>query len=101
MPDEYVLLNNYPNPFNPSTRIRFGIPEASLVTFTIFDGMGNEVIRNTNRYEYGGYYELLWNGKNSNGNSVSSGVYFYRIEAKSVTNQNIGFSKTAKMLLLK
>lgn len=101
IPDEYVLLNNYPNPFNPSTRIRFGIPEASLVTFTIFDGMGNEVIRNTNRYEYGGYYELMWNGKNSNGNSVSSGVYFYRIEAKSVTNQNVGFSKTAKMLLLK
>ncbi len=101
IPTTFELLANYPNPFNPSTNIKFGIPEASVVSITIYDQLGNLITKLNGNYSNGGYYNITWNGLNNNGNIVSSGIYYYRIEAKSISeNKNI-FIKSSKMVLLK
>jgi hypothetical protein len=90
-----VLLNrNYPNPFNPSTTIEFGIPIAEKVSIKIYNIRG-QVVKELVNHDYGpGKYNVVWEGKNDSGTSVSSGVYFYRLEAGSKCI-------THKMLLLK
>ncbi|MCL4540514.1 MAG: T9SS type A sorting domain-containing protein [Bacteroidetes bacterium] len=80
-PKDYKLYNNFPNPFNPSTKIAFELPKASRVTLTIYDVLGREVAEIADRNYPAGYSELTWNGMNRKGEEVSSGVYFYRITA--------------------
>ncbi len=94
LPQEYVLHQNYPNPFNPTTEIRFSLPSAGDVTLQVYNLLGQQV-----RSLAGGFYEagshtLSWDGTNQAGQSVSSGVYFYRLQAGS-------FEETKKMMLLK
>ena len=88
-PTKYLIFQNYPNPFNPSTNINYSIPKTSLVTIKIYDILGIEVASLVNEEKAPGRYSV-----NFNGNKLSSGVYFYRMQAGS-------FVETKKLLLLK
>ena len=94
IPTAYSLEQNYPNPFNPVTRIRYSIPELAYLKLSIYDINGILVKTLQDGNQSAGKYETVWDGKNSSGNKVGSGVYFYRIQANS-------FIQTRKMILLK
>ena len=85
-PKEYKLYNNYPNPFNPSTKIAFELPGASHVKLVIYDVVGREVAQIADGEYPSGYSEVMWNGINGNGEHVSSGIYFYRISTGNWNN---------------
>lgn len=89
IPLEYELKDNFPNPFNPETSIVFALPTASPVKLKIYDILGQEVYSFENKKMEAGYHNFVFNGE-----SLSSGIYFYRIEAGN-------FVSTKKMLLLK
>ncbi len=98
VPLSYRLEQNYPNPFNPSTTIRFGIPEdaaGKTVALKIYDVLGREVATLINGSLKAGYHQVVWNGKNSQGQTVSSGIYFYRLQSGNATRQ------VKKMILLR
>ncbi len=90
---KFELYNNYPNPFNPSTTIRFSIAEDSNVKIVIFDQVGQEVKVLVDDHFSAGTYQETWDAQ-ENGNLLSSGIYFYLIKAGN-------FLQTKKMLLLK
>ena len=95
MPDDYVLEQNFPNPFNPTTSIRFSLPIRDRVSVRIFDMLGREVRTLVDHQEYpAGPSQVVWDGKANGGQSVSSGTYFY-----SLIHGN--FKKTMKMSLVK
>lgn len=89
IPTEYKLFANYPNPFNPSTRIRYWIPKESFVTIKVFDILGAEIVTLVNKTKSPGNYELNFDASNLN-----SGVYLYRIQAGN-------FIESRKMLFIK
>jgi len=76
---EYHLAQNFPNPFNPSTKISFSIPQADQVRIVIYNILGNKIDEIINEFVPGGVHEVEWTGKNSEGEDVSSGVYFYSL----------------------
>ena len=89
IPYEFALFNNYPNPFNPITTIKFSIPETQQVTLKIYNLMGREVVTLIDQELHPGYHTTKWNA-----GSMASGVYFYRlISGKESLKQ--------KMILLK
>ncbi len=94
IPSEYRLEQNYPNPFNPSTIIEYYIPKAGNLKLEIYNSLGQLVNVLVEADQNKGKYQITWNGKDSQGNTLSSGVYFYRLK----TNE---YSYTNKMLLLK
>jgi hypothetical protein len=108
-PKEYKLYNNYPNPFNPSTKIAFELPKASRVKLIIYDIVGREVAQVADADYPAGYTELTWNGLNSHGTMVSSGVYFYRLVVSSAFDgvasgepiSSDNWSKVKKMMVVK
>jgi len=100
IPDQYALLGNYPNPFNPSTTISYALPYQSSVELIIYDLIGSKVKSFNVSSQSTGYQSLVWDGRNENGNPVTSGVYFYKISIKSLEN-NETFAKTAKLVMLK
>ncbi|MCD4651107.1 MAG: T9SS type A sorting domain-containing protein [Candidatus Cloacimonetes bacterium] len=87
-------MYSYPNPFNPSTHIRYDIPEASDVSLSIYNIKGQLVSTLVNDYHEAGNYLTEWKGTNTNGKSVATGVYFARLKAGSTV-------KTQKLMLLK
>ncbi len=89
IPNYYSLSQNYPNPFNPSTSIKFTMPKGDNVKLVIYDALGREVKTLVNEFRNAGVYNV-----NFDASSLSSGVYFYRIQAGD-------FSETKKMLLVK
>jgi hypothetical protein len=89
MPDEYFLGSNYPNPFNPQTTIRFGLPEAGFVTLDVYDMLGRRVATLVNSTMSAGYHTV-----NFGSTSLSSGIYFYRISAGE-------FHQVRKMMMMK
>lgn len=91
---EFSLLPNYPNPFNPSTVIGYQIANNSQVSLKIYNMLGQEVRTLVNTTQSAGQYKVQWDGKDNSGKAVSSGIYFYRLEAGS-------FVKTRKMMLMK
>ncbi len=93
-PKDYKLYDNFPNPFNPSTKIAFELPKESHVRLVVYDIVGREVARVADSNYPAGYTELIWNGITQNGIMASSGVYFFRLSADK-------WSKVKKMLLLK
>lgn len=95
LPTKYSLQQNYPNPFNPNTTIEFDIVHKTNVEVLIYNSIGQKIITLLNEDKNPGRYKTIWNGMDSNGNKVSSGVYYYSIKTKT------GFNKTNKMLLLK
>ncbi|KAA3598429.1 MAG: T9SS C-terminal target domain-containing protein [Calditrichaeota bacterium] len=94
IPTKFSLSQNYPNPFNPTTRIEFAIPQVSNVQLQIFNVKGRLVKELANSKMNVGFYNFDWNGTDSNGTKVSSGIYFYKLETE-------GFIQTKKMILLK
>jgi len=84
----------YPNPFNPATTIQYTIPERSEVKFKIYDILGNEVWKHSISEQTAGTYKLMWNGINSTGTQVSSGIYIINFSAGKL-------SKSFKMMLMK
>ena len=95
MPNEFILNQNFPNPFNPVTNIAFAIPQDGMVKLTVFDLMGREVRELVSSRLSGGNYSANWNATNTFGSKVSSGLYFYSL---TVDNKMIA---TQKMILMK
>lgn len=94
LPQSYGLSQNYPNPFNPTTEIAFALPKASQVELTVFNVLGQEVKTLVSGQMEAGSHTVVWDGTNAAGQSVASGIYFYRISADQ-------FSAIKKMLMLK
>lgn len=94
LPEDFSLHQNYPNPFNPETTIMYNISEQSLVSLTIYNILGSEVVSLVNEEQERGKYEVRWNGTDAEGNDVSSGIYFYTLTAA-------GKQLTLKMMLLR
>ena len=83
VPTQLTLDQNYPNPFNPTTTIQYGLPETQNVRITICSILGQEVAVLLNAVQPPGSYRVVWNGKNSRGTEMSSGMYFIRLQAGS------------------
>ncbi|MDB9884467.1 T9SS type A sorting domain-containing protein [Candidatus Marinimicrobia bacterium] len=94
IPTEFALHENYPNPFNPSTTLRFDLPEVSNITLTIFNMLGQKIRTYDMQSAAAGYHTLKWNATNDYGYPVGAGVYLYQLQSKD-------FVKTRKMVLLK
>ncbi len=77
IPTTVELQPNYPNPFNPETRIQFGIPEAQQVRLSIYDILGRKIKELINETLPAGTYDVTWNGTSDHGQKVSTGIYFY------------------------
>ena len=88
-PTNFKLYDNYPNPFNPSTSIRYSIPEGSFTSIKIYNSLGSEVATLVNETKSAGTYEVEFNASN-----LSSGIYYYTLQVGS-------FSETKKMILMK
>ena len=80
-PKPLTLYQNFPNPFNPQTNISFFLPAPQHVTLTIYDIRGSKVRILADETREAGNHKLTWNGKNDLGNTVGSGVYYYRLKA--------------------
>lgn len=93
-PSEFSLSQNYPNPFNPVTNIEFSLPRVAHVRLDIYNIVGQKVRTLVDEEMEPGRYVADWDGKDEKGNSVSSGIYFYRMDAGD-------FSDIKKMLLVK
>ena len=78
---EYQLYQNYPNPFNPETMIAYDILEAGHVTLQIFNTVGQEVRTLIDETQSPGAYQVRWDGRNTFGQTLPSGIYFYRLQA--------------------
>ncbi len=81
VPQDIVLRQNSPNPFNSSTVLEYGIPQKADVRFSIYDVMGREILNIVSGERDAGFYRVNWNGKDFQGNSVPSGIYFAKLEA--------------------
>jgi uncharacterized Ntn-hydrolase superfamily protein len=101
LPGKIVLFPNYPNPFNPSTTIRYQLPTAAKVVLTIYNLLGQEVNTLVRQRQPAGYYEIEWDGRDNPGNPAPSGVYIYRIRVFASPGEGPTFIQTRKMLLLK
>lgn len=101
LPNDFVLFGNYPNPFNPSTSIKYAVPVDAEVEITIYNSMGKEVYTFEKSVHSGGYHQVQWNGVNKSGYKVSSGVYLCKIQATSLESQSETFVDFAKLMLLK
>ncbi len=99
--EQYELLGNYPNPFNPSTKIRYAIPFTSKVNLEIYDVAGKIIKSFEISSQSTGNHEIIWNGTNINGNRVASGIYLYKLHIESLEGNGETFEKTAKLLLIK
>ncbi len=93
---DYNLYNNYPNPFNPETVIKFSLKEKSNVTLTVYNIAGQKVAELVSGEMAKGFHE-----KKFNGTKLSSGVYIFRLNAQSLEHENTNYTKTMKALLLK
>ena len=100
LPATYELMQNYPNPFNPATTIQFALPRASSVRLEVYNVLGQEVALLADEVRPAGYHTVVWNGRNRNGTSVSSGVYIFRLTAQDISGTS-SFSQLKKMILLK
>jgi len=94
VPSKYSLQQNFPNPFNPSTVIRYSVPEQGDIKLEVFDITGKLVRTLVNTFRLSGNYETVWNGRDDRGMNVPSGVYIYKLQAGK-------FSESKKMLLIK
>ena len=94
LPTAFNLYNNYPNPFNPTTQIRYDLPEDARVSITIYDLMGRSIKSLVHSNQTAGYHSVRWDATSDMGEGVSAGMYIYTIQAGE-------FRQTKKMVLLK
>jgi flagellar hook assembly protein FlgD len=92
--NQFILYSSYPNPFNPTTQVRYYLPNVSNVQISIYDLVGREIKTLINREQNSGFKTLQWNAMDNLGQPVSAGMYIYTIQAGE-------FRKTRKMVLLK
>ncbi len=95
IPEEYALEANYPNPFNPSTTIRYQLPAAGYVSLMVYDLTGKLIRTLVSAARPAGYHRAVWDGTDQRGATVATGVYFYRIAVDNA------FVQTRKMVLMK
>jgi len=100
VPDIYSLYTNSPNPFNPTTTVRYDLPEQSHVSMVIYDILGREVRTLFDNREDAGFKSVFWDGKDNSGNIASAGVYIYALRARSQESEKM-YHKTHKMVLLR
>ena len=93
-PKTFALFQNQPNPFNPTTEISYYLPKASQVKLTVYNVLGQSVRVLYDGYQEAGTQNVTWDGKSADGNELSSGIYFYRLQAGA-------FIQTKKMSLMK
>ncbi len=93
-PKTVQLFANYPNPFNPQTRIKYFLPKSMHVRLTIYNIKGQEIMTVVDDLREAGYNTIIWNGIDSQGRNVGSGVYFYKIKADN-------YIKVRKMVLVR
>ncbi len=96
LPTEFALKQNFPNPFNPSTKIPYDLKISSHVSVEVFNVLGQRVRTLINEEQQAGPQVVEWDGRDANGTTVSSGMYFYKINAGDGL-----FVETRKMVLLK
>ena len=94
LPHQFELSQNYPNPFNPVTNIKYNIPARSYVTIEVYNVIGQKIRTLVDENKSAGEYHTTWNGDDSYGQKVSTGVYFCRFQAGD-------YVETKKMILLK
>lgn len=94
LPVETKLYSAFPNPFNPSTNLRYSMREAGEVRIDIFNSKGQIVRSFTNRHQEAGYYQVSWDGRDMNGSVVSTGMYLYQMSTDN-------YSATKKMMMMK
>ena len=94
LPNRFLISNAYPNPFNPTTTLRYDLPDDAMVTISIYDLMGRSIRLLVNRRQTAGYRFIQWDATNNLGEPVSAGMYLYTIQAGE-------FMQTKKMVLLK
>src|SRR5690606_19368243 len=93
-PENFYLSSNYPNPFNPTTRINYAVPEAANVQLKVYDMLGSEVAELVNETKRAGYHIVDFDASN-----LSSGIYIYRVSA--VSGERILFNESILMILMK
>jgi hypothetical protein len=93
-PSAFALFQNYPNPFNPSTRIEYQLGQRGHVNLTVRNILGQKVRTLVNEWQGRGRRRVIWNGRDEQGEEVSSGVYYYRLKSGALT-------QIRKMLFLK
>ena len=94
IPDKIKVHQNFPNPFNPTTLIKYDLPDNNVVNIVIYDVMGHEIVSLINERKSAGYHSIVWNATNNAGQSLSAGIYIYAIQ--------IGdYRQMKKMILLK
>jgi hypothetical protein len=93
LPVAYTLEQNFPNPFNPETRIAYELPQSGYVRLVVYDVLGREVIALISGERPAGRHSVTWNGIDAQGQRASSGVYFYRLHAG-------GFTASKRMMLV-
>jgi len=94
LPDQFQLHANFPNPFNPTTSIKYDLPKDASVSLMIYDITGREIRHLVNETQNAGFKAIMWDGTNNYGQQVGTGMYLYQIKAGS-------FVQTRKMILMK
>lgn len=94
VPDETEVLQNYPNPFNPSTTIKLYLKQAEHVRIDVYNSLGKKVTTLINELLEARRHNILWDGTNSNGERVASGIYFYHVRSSS-------YNRVKRMILIK
>ncbi len=100
IPKEYLLGKNYPNPFNPSTSFNVEIPVESNISVKVYNLLGQQVADLASGIYEAGTYTFTWNGLSDTKEQLSSGIYFYKMEAKSLKDSR-SFTSVQKMILMK
>lgn len=98
LPSSFQLKQNFPNPFNPSTEIKYDLPTRAKVLLKVFNLLGQEVATLVDEDKLAGNYSATWDGRSESGAPVASGIYFYKLIAEADNN---AFVETKKMMLLK
>jgi hypothetical protein len=94
VPDQFELQQNFPNPFNPETRIAYSLPTGGYIRAAVYNMLGTEVRSLADGVQSAGYHQMVWDARANDGRSMPSGLYFCTIQAS-------GTSKTIKMLLVR
>ena len=100
LPNEYRLEQNFPNPFNPTTEIRFSLPTPSSVSVKIYNVIGQLVVTLANDVFAAGVQRIQWHAREGSGNAASSGIYFVKLTASPVDGSRAPFVQVRKMILL-
>lgn len=94
LPDKIGVRQNFPNPFNPLTQIRYSIPTSQNVTITLYNILGQKIKTLLSQKQTAGEHKVIWDARDDSGQPVSSGIYFYQLRAGD-------FTETKKMMLMR